>query len=145
MKLRERLTPYLLLGVFTLGTGLGIGLSSIHQVGASAATKPAKEVILWLIPTADPGQVATIKSDLFTVPSVRGCVFHTKLSDYREAKHLLSTNEYRLLTLGDTPASIRCLAASSALNGIVTGFSGRPGVMKVTVPVHPSQTPIHGS
>ena len=38
MKLRERLTPYLLLGVITLGTGLGIGLGLSEAPGASANT-----------------------------------------------------------------------------------------------------------
>jgi hypothetical protein len=108
----------------------------------ATAAQPVKEIIVWLEPTDVPAQIVELRSELSKVHTVHGCVFHSKLTDYREAKHLLSKNEYSMLTLSATPASIRCVAATSALSGIVTRFSGQPGVEQVEVPPHPNRLPI---
>ncbi len=138
----RRLTPLVLLAVLLLGTGVGLPATFMNPALADAAATPVKEIIVWLEPTDVHAQIVEVRTELSKVNTVHGCVFHSKLTDYREAKHLLSKTEYRMLTLSATPASIRCVATTSALSAIVTRFSGQPGVFHVTIPPRPNRLPI---
>jgi cell division transport system permease protein len=103
---------------------------------ASASWQQGTRVTVWLQPTASSGEISTVKSELTQMPIVKNCVFYSQLQDYNEARLILPTSEFQVLTVADMPTSFRCTPTipTDALT-VISTFKDQPGVYKVTAPI----------
>ena len=102
---------------------------------ASAQWQQGTRVTVWMQPTASSSEIASIQSQLTSLPIVKKCVYFTQLQDYNEAKQLLPRSEWEVLTVADMPSSFRCVPTVPAdAFTVESTFVHQPGVYKVTAP-----------
>ncbi|MDE3065488.1 MAG: permease-like cell division protein FtsX [Acidobacteriota bacterium] len=102
---------------------------------ASAQWQQGTRVTIWMQPTASSSEITSIQNELANLPIVKRCVYYTQAQDYAEAKRILPTNEWQVLTPTDMPSSFRCVpTVPSDAFTVQSQFSGQPGVYQVTLP-----------
>lgn len=102
---------------------------------ASAQWQQGTRVTVWMQPTASKGELASISTQLANLPVVKSCVFYSQAQDYKEAKILLSAQEFSALSVAQMPTSYRCVPTVPADAFVVeSAFAHQPGVFQVTAP-----------
>jgi len=122
-----------------------VGSVLVNSQGANGAINGrGAEVTVWLQPTATVAEVTTVQSELGKLSYVSHCVFRSQLTNYHQAKELLSPGEFARLTLAATPASVQCDTNHTQSNGeLVQQFRKLPGVYQVTLPVQQAHHRFH--
>jgi len=101
----------------------------------SAQWQQGTRVTVWMQPSASSAEIATIKSQLASLPIVKSCEFFTQAQDYKQAVHLLPLDESQVLTVADVPSSFQCIPTVPTDAAVVSStFSNQPGVYRVTAP-----------
>jgi cell division transport system permease protein len=102
---------------------------------ASAQWQNGTRVSIWMYPTASTTEINAVRTQLSTLPLVKSCTFYSQLQDYQEAKQLLPTSEFEVLTVAAMPVSFRCIPTvpSDAVT-VQTTLQHDPGVDEITIP-----------
>jgi len=102
---------------------------------ASSQWQNGTRVTVWMQPTASAGEIASVRSQLSSLPIVKSCSFFSQQADYLEAKKLLPESEFSVLKVTDMPTSFRCIPTVPTDAAIVQStFATEPGVYQVTAP-----------
>ncbi len=102
---------------------------------ASAQWQNGTRVTVWMQPSASAGEIASVRSQLSSLPIVKSCTFFSQKADYLEAKQLLPESEFSVLKVADMPTSFRCIPTVPTDAATVQAtFSTEPGVYQVTAP-----------
>jgi len=125
--------------VLTVAVSLAlVGAALLLKQGAANAEvewQRGIQVTVWMRPSANVSETKAIHNELYQLPYVHGCTYHTQLSDYNEARKLLPSSEFSALTPKTTPASFRCTPNQpNDAQVVVDRFSGLPGVANVVAP-----------
>ena len=125
--------------VLTVAVSLSlVGTAMLLRQGVAHATtawQHGVSVEVFLNPAVSASQKAAVQQQVTQLPYVRSCLFRSQAFDFNEAKHLLTPDEAQALTVGTTPASLRCVLNNpSQAQAIVKQFDGYPGVRSVESP-----------
>jgi cell division transport system permease protein len=125
--------------VMTVAVSLSLVGSALllKQSAAQAAAQwqNGTRVTVWMQPTASTGEIATIRTQLSTLPLVKSCIYFNQEQDYQQAKALLPASEFAVLTPASMPTSFRCVPTIPAdAAPIASTFQNQPGVYQVTAP-----------
>lgn len=102
---------------------------------ASAQWQQGTRVTVWMEPTASTSEVSNIQTQLASLPIVKDCQFYSQAQDYAQAKKLLPTDEFDVLSVADMPSKFSCVPTVPADAFVVEStFLHEPGVYNVTAP-----------
>ncbi len=102
---------------------------------ASVQWQQGTRVTIWMQPTASSSELASVRSQLASLPIVKECAFYTQAQDYQEAKRILPLSEWSVLKVSDVPSSFRCVPTVPANAFVVEAtFKTQSGVLTVTAP-----------
>ncbi|HUY16624.1 MAG TPA: permease-like cell division protein FtsX [Acidimicrobiales bacterium] len=102
---------------------------------ASVLWQQGTRVTVWMLPTASTSEISSVRSQLSSSPIVKNCVFYTQAQDLAEAKKLLPTNEWSVLTVASMPTSFRCTPTVPSDAFVVQNtYQHQPGIYQVTTP-----------
>ncbi len=102
---------------------------------ASAQWQQGTRVTVWMQPTASASEMASVRSQLASLPIVKNCAFYSQAQDYQEAKRILPQSEWSVLKVSDVPSSFRCVPTVPSNAFVVeTTFKTQSGVLTVTAP-----------
>jgi cell division transport system permease protein len=131
--------------VLTVAVSLSlVGAALLLKQGAANAEadwQRGTQVTVWINPTASKAEQSAIGAQLAQLPYVHSCTFRDQQYDYNEAKHLLTHDEFSVLTVSDVPTSYRCTPSQPEdAQVVITRFEGQPGVRNVTAPIQQIHT-----
>jgi len=126
--------------VLTVAVSLAlVGAALLLKQGAANAEvewQRGIQVTVWMRPATTGSETNAIHHQLYQLPYVHNCSYHSQLADYHEAGRLLTSAEFSALTVKTTPASFRCTPNQPAdAQVVVDRFKGLPGVLKVVAPI----------
>ncbi len=102
---------------------------------ASAQWQQGTRVTVWMQPTASASELASVRSQLASLPIVKDCAYYSQAQDYQEAKIILPASEWSVLTVSDVPSSFRCVPTVPSNAFVVEStFKNQSGVLTVTAP-----------
>jgi cell division transport system permease protein len=102
---------------------------------ASVEWQQGTRVTVWMQATASASEIASVGSQLHSMPIVKSCVYYTKAEDLKQARTLLPTDEATVLTLATVPSSYQCVpVVPSDTFPVESTFMHAPGVYSVTGP-----------
>src|SRR5580658_9957698 len=125
--------------VLTVAVSLSlVGTSLLLRQGVALAStqwQHGVSVSVFLKPSVTSAQKHSVEQQLHQLPYVQSCLYRSQAYDFNEAKHLLPPDESQALTVGSTPASLRCVLNNpSQAQAIAKQFNGFPGVFNVASP-----------
>jgi|APCry1669190591_1035303.scaffolds.fasta_scaffold14959_2 cell division transport system permease protein len=116
-----------------------VGSALLLKQGAANAEvewQRGTQVVVWMNAKASPSEIASVGTQLKTLPYVHSCVYRNHAYDYAEAKRLLTPAEASVLSPTIVPTSFRCTPNQPQDAQIVINrFTGQPGVRDATAPL----------
>jgi cell division transport system permease protein len=131
--------------ILTVAVSLSlVGAALLLKQGAANAEadwQRGTQVTVWMAPNASKAELNAVATQLAQLPYVNNCVYRDQTWDYNEARHLLTHDEFSVLTVADVPSSYRCTPAQPQdAQVVISHFNGQPGVRNVTAPIQQIHT-----